>query len=453
MLLLDNKAAFPSVTPEQLFHDMRKRGIPEILVDWMRRKLTDRQVILCFDDYESEPQTIRGGLDQGCPSSVISYQVYNSDNLDAADPQKGEFATGNIDDVAVIAVGKTFLDTYAIFREYMLCIGGVFDWAQIYNTQFSLEKFGLLSCKRNMSGLGPALDLGTTVIQPAKSHVFLGVQIDHQLRWAEQTTRAVAKGQQWLALFKRMANSKKGIAAGISRRLYLSMAIPSMLYAGDVYLTPRLLDQQHHVKTGSVRNIQQMSSVHRQAALLITGGMHTTATDTLGIHAGRPPLRLLVEKQCYQAALRICTLPLSHPLAPLARRAKRHHVKRHCTALHEHLHAFNLDPDSLETITPTRFPPLWHPQFRTEIHADKEQAKTDDRAWRQRSKYHIYSDGSDIDGGVGAAAVLYTRGKRLLQRIHRPYTHAQKFRQTNRWSTPTTGRTSIPPTHRTRSIE
>ncbi|KAI0336976.1 hypothetical protein BDW22DRAFT_1297871, partial [Trametopsis cervina] len=83
-------------------------GIPKILVNWMRRKLTDHQVILCFDDYESEPQIIRRGLDQGCPSSVIFYQLYNSDNLDAADPQKGEFTTGNIDNVAVIAVGKTF---------------------------------------------------------------------------------------------------------------------------------------------------------------------------------------------------------------------------------------------------------------------------------------------------------------------------------------------------------
>ncbi|OBZ68013.1 hypothetical protein A0H81_12024 [Grifola frondosa] len=39
ILFLDIKAAFPSADPECLFHDMRMRGVPEQLTDWLREKL------------------------------------------------------------------------------------------------------------------------------------------------------------------------------------------------------------------------------------------------------------------------------------------------------------------------------------------------------------------------------------------------------------------------------
>ena len=40
ILFLDVKAAFPSVIPERLFHDMCKRGIPKKYTDWYHVRLT-----------------------------------------------------------------------------------------------------------------------------------------------------------------------------------------------------------------------------------------------------------------------------------------------------------------------------------------------------------------------------------------------------------------------------
>ncbi|OBZ78308.1 putative RNA-directed DNA polymerase from transposon X-element [Grifola frondosa] len=68
ILFLDIKAAFPSADPECLFHDMRMRGIPEQLTDWLREKLRGRRTKLMFDDYASEAFEIHSGIDQGCPS-------------------------------------------------------------------------------------------------------------------------------------------------------------------------------------------------------------------------------------------------------------------------------------------------------------------------------------------------------------------------------------------------
>lgn len=79
-------------------------------------------------------------------------------------------------------------------------------------------------------------------------HKFLGVLVDHKLLWREQTEYALDKGLKWLAVFRRLAKVKTGIPMRISQRLYLAVAIPRMLYAADVFLTP-----QHKVEGATRR--------------------------------------------------------------------------------------------------------------------------------------------------------------------------------------------------------
>ena len=149
----------------------------------------------------------------------------------------------------------------------------------------------------------------------------------------------------------------------------------------------------------------QLARVQRQAAILITGAMRTTAGDVLDVHAGLLPLHLLVNTVCQRAATRLCTLPKAHPLYPHIRRAARY-VKHHRSPLHELLHAFQLRPGDIETITPTNMPPGWSCKHKTEIEGSKERAEEKDKTWRRRTQTYVYTDGSDYRDGVGAAAVL-----------------------------------------------
>ena len=88
-----------------------------------------------------------------------------------------------------------------------------------------------------------------------------------------------------------------------------------MLYATDIFLTL-------HTQVGRRRSdgkytqaiTKKLASIQRGAAILITGALRFTATDTVETLAGLLPFHLLIEKVRYSAAIRLATLPSAHPL-------------------------------------------------------------------------------------------------------------------------------------------
>jgi ribonuclease HI len=143
--------------------------------------------------------------------------------------------------------------------------------------------------------------------------------------------------------------------------------------------------------------------------LSITGAMRTTATDTLEAHAKLLPLEHCLQNLCFQAAIRIAAHPPTHPLHGPIRRAARRYVKRHRSSLHYLHHATEIDMDIVETITHSRRPPNATPPYATIIAESREQAILNHDSNNDTIK--IYCDGSGVNKHIGAAAVLYRRGR------------------------------------------
>ncbi|KAI0365553.1 hypothetical protein BV20DRAFT_917317, partial [Pilatotrama ljubarskyi] len=152
-------------------------------------------------------------------------------------------------------------------------------------------------------------------------HRFLGVLLDQALRFKQHVAFAYAKGSRLVAQIRRLATARNGLSLAAVRRLYLAVVVPSMLYAADTFLTPvRTLHGNTH-QHGSVGHVRRLAIVQRQALLAMTGALRSAPTDALEAHAQVLPFRLLVDKLCHRAAVRLCTLPASHPLAPHVQRA------------------------------------------------------------------------------------------------------------------------------------
>lgn len=154
-----------------------------------------------------------------------------------------------------------------------------------------------------------------------------------------------------------------------------------------------------------------LASIQRKAAILIMGAMHMTAADILDIHANLLPMMGQVDIYQHRALTLIACLAQGHPLYKPIRWATNHYVKWHRSPLHELTRYFDVQPETLETIKAVRFPPYWKTKVEVEIAETMQEAMT--MEWMDRSEVRAYGDGSGIDGGIGAAAIIYKRDQRV----------------------------------------
>ena len=219
---------------------------------------------------------------------------------------------------------------------------------------------------------------------------------------------AIGKGREWLRQCGRLAKTSGGVSSRHMRRLYLSVVRPRMLYGADVFLGPALHSDSIKNKKGTRAALNKLAAIQRSAALLIVGGLRSSPTDTLDMHANLLPFHLLVDKARFQAALRLATLPGTHPLYKPAVQAARRFVKKHHSPLHELMYKYKLKPDRMERIAAVRQGPKWEPDVAIRVAEGKEAAKEEDRL--DMTTVKVYTDGSGYEGQIGAAAVLYRNG-------------------------------------------
>ena len=425
-LFLDVKGAFPSVNIDRLVHDMHIRGIPHQFANWITQRMSNRRTQLRFDDYTSGIFVVTNGLDQGDPLSPIAYMIYNSDILDVPNTKNGEDAILFVDDTTILVIGRNYTETHKKIEEMLHRQGGILQWADAHYCTFGIEKFQLVDFLRTTNvttgreGEGEAILIRGHEVPPQESAKLLGISIDRRLNWKMHIAAVLAKGEKWINQFGRLARMNKGISPSFIRQLYLTIAIPRLLYGADIFLSP----QRRHIATSpsptltyNVTVMCQLAMIQRRASIMITGTMRTTASSVLNILSGLLPMHLAVDKWRHNAALGLAVTPKGHPLYDMVRRTARQYVQKHPSPLHELFHTYNIKPDKMEKVVPIRHPSSWNLGIKTTIPNDKNTAIEQCR--RDRADYQLYTDGSLTKDGVGAAAVIYKKGKCIaLTQLH-----------------------------------
>lgn len=420
-LFLDIQGAYPNVVVPMLIHEMRSRGVPKRYTDWAQTKLTGRKTTLRFDDYVSEPFDVINGEDQGCPASTVWYGFYNASLVDPSD-DADEIKSAFVDDTAIMVAGPSPEANNVKLADMMQRGDGANDWSRTHNSPFEVEKFGLLHLTRrriphptNPRGTirlnRPALVLNGHTISASTSHKFLGVILDDELRFKEHATYAYGRGASYLGQTYRIAKQQKGVRAKVTRMLYSSVVIPRMCYAIEIWCNPGIPDPKNPGKMkGSRGRVSKIASVQRKALLQVTGALRTTPTDVLDAIADVLPAQQLINKHCHRAALRLATIPATHPLYPYVRKSARNAVKgrvvkRFPSPLDKLFEAFPMETDKIETIKPVRQTPKFLPKFKISIAESKDKSIEEDEA--DTAPVKIYTDGSGYKGMIGASAVMY----------------------------------------------
>jgi len=244
------------------------------------------------------------------------------------------------------------------------------------------------------------------ITKPVKSHKFLGIITDEELRFKEQLASAVAKGTKYALACRRLAKPSLGVKNKFNCLLFNSIVLPKMLYGVDIWGARMVAELGKRAgRKGQGRVLERVLRTH---AITASGAMRTTATDAAVAHADLTPMPFMLQTVCHRAYLRMTTLPPSNPIHREIRLAARQR-KRHKSPLHFLVKAFGTHPKITEEILPLRHSPKWEPCVSTLIADSKEDAVQD--AGRAAEEIQIFTDGSGYQGGIGAAAVLRRRGK------------------------------------------
>ncbi|PPR00222.1 hypothetical protein CVT24_004961 [Panaeolus cyanescens] len=261
--------------------------------------------------------------------------------------------------------------------------------------------------KVNLRSTAPPLIINGNTISVVEEYKYLGVLVDPELRWKQQTARAAEKAAKWILLFKRLTNSQKGMNSKLMRHLYRAVGIPKLTYALDVWYEPPNKPDGAENTRGSVRALRQIITVQKTATLAITGALKGTAADVLDPHAKVLPAEALLWYVCKRAYLRLCTLPTDHVLSQAITDAHCNRTKklRHATPLERMAVLFDVNPKSTEKI------PTVKPRHDLRCYLDtlsfpsREDSIAHEKA--DNAKVKVFTDGSGQDGHVGAAASIY----------------------------------------------
>ena len=408
VLFLDIEGAFPNAVPPQLEHNMRKRGVPKKIVGFIHNMLRGRETSLKFDGYTSDPIKIDNGIGQGDPLSMVMYQFYNADLLDIP-KEEGESAIAYVDDTLMLATANNFQEAHDKLASMMSREGGVAEWSTSHNSRLEYSKLALIDfAHRSSTAERTPLQLPQREVQPTESAKYLGVIFDQNLNWKAQHAHAVGKGTSWATQIKRLTRPTWGITPKYARKLYISVAIPRTLYALDIWCAPVGATDTEAKRTPKV--IKQLTSIQRIGALAVTGGLRSSPTDALDANAFLLPLSLTVNNWHHRAAVRLAMLPSDHPLHRIANRKTTGKIKRHKSPINSLLGAYAYDPKRLEKIPSTARDPMQSGKlpFKINIAETRENSMREDE--EANEEVQVYTDGSAINGKVGAAAILIREG-------------------------------------------
>jgi len=203
---------------------------------------------------------------------------------------------------------------------------------------------------------------------------------------------------------RRLARPSWGLTPGNARRLYISVAIPRVLYTIDVWCVPPYIDGQR--QRGTAKVTSQLATVQRSGALVITGGLCTSTTDVLDATAFLLPVPNLVDKWCHRAGTRLVMLPKEHPLHRIVQNKITGKIKRHKSLLNCLLAAYRHNLREIKKIPVTVRNPVYQGILLFAISIARSREDSIREAEHTNEEIQVFVDGSAIDRKVGVAAIL-----------------------------------------------
>jgi ribonuclease HI len=417
LLLMDVTGAYDHVSHARLAHNLRKRRINITYVAWILSCLEDRATTLIVGSYTRERAPTATGIPQGSPMSPVLYIFYNADLVEEIDEEPTN-AFGYIDDINALACSRTVEENC---RKLETAYGKASRWANTHASLWAPKKFGLVhftppsrreearEAARAAAGTpgtdhGPSVTLEEYVVKAKPAAKYLGVLLDRHLSLEIHLEHVSAATTKRLQAISALGGSTWGLTTRDLRRVYTACVAPIALYACSAWLAPNLRGSKGRYN----RQIRLLDSIQKNAAKAISGGFRTVAKDAFNAELQLMPMKYRAELLTTTSMARIASSPIyPHIAGKRAHHSRQNQAWRSPLDLAEEGFLLNtgIDPQDLETRHPFPIPPWWRPP---QIYIEKNplDSMINHEKCIAITPHHwrIYTDGSGINGHVGASA-------------------------------------------------
>lgn len=188
----------------------------------------EASLVLTYRNGRIESKAIEG---QGDP-------LYNADLLDIQS-EPNQLTIAYVDNAILYASGNNFEEMHETLANLMTKENSIINWLEDHNSPLEYTKLALINFSHHSWHIiHPNLKLPHGNIEPKNSIKYLRVVLDQHLLWAPQHTHVIKKGTHWTSQIKHIVHPGWGITPKYARRLYISIALPRVLYGAEVWYMP-----------------------------------------------------------------------------------------------------------------------------------------------------------------------------------------------------------------------
>lgn len=276
IIYLDLTRAFDTVCHAHLLQKLCSYGIAGPLYNWFADYLSSRRQRVVVNGTSSPWEEVRSGVPQGSVLGPILFIIYINDLPDClsfssaamfADDTKCFKAIIRSDDVRLLQQDLNSLS----------------EWASNNELRFQPAKCENLRITRKRNSPQRSYVLNGVTLKIVTTARDLGVQVSHDLTWADHITIIVAKANRMLGFLRRHCSG--GVSYDTQKTLYVSLVRSHLTYASQVW-TPCLL--------GSIHLMRSVERVQRRATRFILRDQELDYQSRL-IHLNLLPLSYFFE--------------------------------------------------------------------------------------------------------------------------------------------------------------
>lgn len=322
VLALDVSGAFDRVIRDRLVWVMRTKGLPRMACNWVDSFMTDRFTTLSFGGQTSEAFPVRTGIPQGSPLSPILFLFYNAELLErCAEPRRGVSCIGFVDDVKLVAWGRTIEDNCRRLQEvHTRCE----RWAGSYGAKFAPEKYELMHFTRRRSHCNREHPVwaGGQEVRPCTAMRFLGIWLDPKLRWKGHLDAIAGKMKSQTLALTRLSASTWGLPLVQARMVYGMVIRPAMTYGAIAWHQPRPVEETAVKSTQGLAG--SLAPLQNQCLRTVAGAYRATPVSTLEAETYTAPLDLHLDSLVARTVHRLEKSGMAEKLNSACREVRRY---------------------------------------------------------------------------------------------------------------------------------